>query len=128
MKTNKNTNKTRAELPKAIGETRSTSAMDSKASGRVVKADAQVPVDPAREDVKKHSERQTLRAFLDAVNVWRLNDADAARLVGVEPASFEVWKSGKAPISEEVLARMTMVALIRTALDIVSRRHFRTNG
>lgn len=118
MKTNKNTDKARAELPKATGDTRSTSAIGSKASRRGVKGDAQVPVDPASEDVTKHSERQTLRAFLDAVKIWRLNDADSARLVGVESARAEVWKSGEAPISEEVLARMTMVALIRTALDI----------
>ena len=30
----------------------------------------------------------------------------------------EVWKAGKARISEEVLARITMVEMIRTALDI----------
>ncbi len=104
MKTNKNTNKSRAQLPEATGDTRSTSAIERKVFRRVVKADAQVPVGPTPEDVTKHIERQTLRAFLDAVNIWRLNDADSARLVGVEPASVEVWKSYKAKIAEDVLA------------------------
>lgn len=118
MKTNKNTNKARAELPKATGDTRSTSAIESKAFQRVVKADAQVPVDPTPENVTKHIEKQTLQAFLDAVNIWRLNDADSARLVGSQPTSIQEWQTGKAPTSEDVLARMAMVALIRTALDI----------
>ena len=70
------------------------------------------------EHVTKHIERQTLRAFLDAVNAWRLDDADSARLVGAQPASVQEWQTSEASTSEDVLARMTMVALIRTALDI----------
>lgn len=70
------------------------------------------------ESVTKHIREQTLRAFLDAVNIWPLNDADSAGLVGAEPACVDVWKTGKAAISEETHTCMTMVALIRMALDI----------
>lgn len=118
METNKKTNTTPAELSKATDDTGSTSAIEGTAILPVAKPDDQITADPAPDNFTKHIERQTLRAFLDAVNVWRLNYADSARLVGVEPASVQVWKTGKAPTSEEVLARMTMVALIRTALDI----------
>jgi hypothetical protein len=118
MKTKKTTNKDRAILPKPAGDPRRRSTIDSNASKRVIKVDLPETEVFAGESVTKHIQKQTLRAFLDAVNIWRVNDADSARLVGAEPASVEIWKTGKGPISEEVLARMTMVALIRTALDI----------
>ncbi len=118
MSPKKNTNKARAELPKPTGNACSTGATEGKASRQVAKADEQIPVKPSPEDVKKNIERQTLGVFLDAVLTWRLNDCDSARLVGVEPARVEPWRTDKTPTSEEVLARMTMVALIRTALDI----------
>jgi hypothetical protein len=79
---------------------------------------ARVPADPAHGNFAKQIEKQTLRAFLEAVNNWRISDTDSARLIGAEPASFELWKAGKTPIRDEVLARMTMVALIKAALDI----------
>lgn len=118
MNSKKDPNKARAELPKPTGDARSTGATASKASRLVAKAVAQSPVEPNPEDVAKNVERQTLRAFLDAVDIWRLNAADVARLVGAEPASVESWRTGKTPISEQVLTLMTMVALIRTALDV----------
>lgn len=119
IKTRK-TNKGRAQLPKPAGAARRRITNDSNASERVIEIDLPAAVDFAPTIITKHIQEQTIRAFLNAVNTWRLNDADSARLVGVEPASVEVWKTGKAPDSEEVLARMTMVALIRTALDIAS--------
>lgn len=119
MKTKKNTNKVRTVLPKTIGDTHGADAIDSKAFRGVIKVDAEVSEDPKAGSFTKHIERQTLRAFLDAVKAWRLNDAESALLIGVEPASVEEWKTGNAPTSEEILARMGMVALIRTALDIV---------
>lgn len=124
MKTKKNANKVRKVLPNTIGDTRRADPIDSKAIRGVVKVDAEVSEDPKSGSFTKHIERQTLRAFFDAVNTWRLNDAESSLLIGVEPASVEEWKRGNTPPSEETLARMTMVALIRTALDIVFSSSF----
>ena len=119
MSNKKNTRRARPEPKRSTGDSTRSSANDRRAPQFVVKPIARKMDTRALEDFRKHVERQTLLAFLDAVNVWGLNDADSARLVGVEPATVQSWKTGKAPTNEEILARMTMVALIRTALDIV---------
>lgn len=118
MKTKKATNKGRAIPPREAGDPRRRSTIDSNASKEIVELDLQRKEAFTSDTFTKRIQRQTLRAFLDAVRVWRLNGADSARLVSAEPASVAAWRAGKAPTSEEVLARMTMVALIRTALDI----------
>ena len=62
---------------------------------------------------------QLIRAYLDAVAAWNLDDASAGNLIGVEAHSVREWHEGQfLDPSEEVLARMMMVAQIRTALDI----------
>lgn len=73
---------------------------------------------PSPDDLESRIDEQALEAFLDAVAYWTLDEADAARLLGVEPAVIEELKSGKLLDSEEIIARITMTALIRTALDI----------
>jgi hypothetical protein len=118
MKTKKNAKLTRAAQPNPTGDTHIPDTTDSKAIRRGIQAEARVSEEPTPESFTKHIERQTLRAFLDAVHTWGLSDADSARLVGAELASVNEWKTGDAPTNEEVLARMAMVALIETALDI----------
>ncbi|MGD0939575.1 MAG: hypothetical protein ABR905_07660 [Terracidiphilus sp.] len=63
--------------------------------------------------------QRTLSAYLDAVAVWNLDDTAAANLIGAPSETAHEWQDGQsAEPSEEVLARMMMVAQIRTALDI----------
>lgn len=118
MKTKKKAKLTRAAQAKPTGDTRTANTTDRKAIRPGLRADARVSENRTQESFTKHIERQTLRAFLDAVNTWGLSDADSARLVGAEFASVNEWRTGDAPTNEEVLARMAMVALIETALDI----------
>lgn len=119
MKTKrKNTSRNPTELQESICDPRRAGPIERQAMERVVETDAPVKEESTPENFRKHIEAQTLRAFLDTVTVWGLDASGSARLVGVEAASIEEWKTGKAPASEEILARMTMVALIRTALDI----------
>lgn len=118
MKAKKSTKKARAVLAEATGDSRGANATDRKALGWGVKAGTRVSGGSMPESFDKHIQRQTLRAFLDAVKAWRLSDTDAALLVGAEPPGIEEWKTGSASTNEEVLARMAMVALIKTALDI----------
>ena len=63
--------------------------------------------------------QQTMRAYLEAVAAWNLGDAAAGDLIGVAAQAVCEWRDGaSAEPSEDTLARMTMVAQIRTALDI----------
>jgi hypothetical protein len=118
MMTKKSTKRARAKMPVNAGDSYRRNAIVSKGSQRAIRMN--IPTREVRtpEDITEHIQRQTLQGFLDAVSTWSLKDADSARLVGVDKVSFRLSKSGKVPNNEEVLARMTMVALIRTALDI----------
>ena len=118
MRPRKNTSRTRAERRESVSDSHHAAASDRKTMPRPVEADAAMAEKSRWEMVTRQIERQTSRAFLDAVTIWGLGEADSARLVGVEPEAFGEWEAGEAPMSEEVLARMTMVALLRTALDI----------
>jgi hypothetical protein len=63
--------------------------------------------------------QRTVRAYLDAVAAWKLDDAAAGNLIGVESQTVHKWQDVLCvELSEETLARMMMVAQIRTALDI----------
>jgi hypothetical protein len=63
--------------------------------------------------------QRTVRAFLDAVTTWNLDETAAASLIGVAPEFAPEWQDAQSTDpSEESLARMMMVAQIRTALDI----------
>ena len=54
---------------------------------------------------------QLIRAYLDAVAAWKLDDASAGNLIGVEAHSLREWHEGQlTEPSEEFLARMSMVA------------------
>ncbi len=64
-------------------------------------------------------DQRTVQAYFDAVTAWNLDDAAAGDLIGVAPQVVHEWRDGQsAELPEEVLARMMMVAQIRTALDI----------
>jgi hypothetical protein len=62
---------------------------------------------------------QIAQAFLKAVLAWKLSDEAAGILIGAPAQDVHAWHSGE-PIetSEEPLARMMMVAQVRTALDL----------
>jgi hypothetical protein len=61
-----------------------------------------------------------IQAFLAATDKWELADSSAAALVGATSSMIQDWRSeNSTAASEEVLARMMMVASIRTALDII---------
>jgi hypothetical protein len=63
--------------------------------------------------------RQLLKAFRDAFTSWELDLSEAGYLIGVEEATVrEVLSAEAIDVSEEVAARIVMVALIRTALDL----------
>ncbi len=63
--------------------------------------------------------RQLMKAFRDAFTSWELDLSEAGYLIGVEEASARKLLSAQAiDVSEEVAARIVMVALIRTALDL----------
>ena len=63
--------------------------------------------------------RQLLKAFRDAFTSWELDFSEAGYLIGVEGATVRELLSAEAiNVSEEVVARFVMVALIRTALDL----------
>ena len=63
--------------------------------------------------------RQLLKAFRDAFTSWELDLSEAGYLIGVEEATVrEVLSAEAIDVSEEVVARIVMVALIRTALDL----------
>jgi len=65
------------------------------------------------------SDQRIIRYFYEAVAAWNLDDSAAGNLIGVSPRTIHNWKTGKSiEPSEEILARMMMVAQIRTALDI----------
>ena len=65
------------------------------------------------------NDQRIVRAYLDAVAAWKLDDAAAGDLIGVTSRSVRAWQDGQlAEPSEETLARMVMVAQIRTALNI----------
>ena len=62
---------------------------------------------------------RTIPAFFEAVEAWNLTDTAAAELIGAVPEAVCKWRDGQSvEPSEEILARMMMVAQIRTALDI----------
>ncbi|SRR6266702_5247730 len=62
---------------------------------------------------------QLLNAFRDTVASWELDLSEAKCLIGVEEATVREFLSAEASdVSEEVAARIAMVALIRTALDL----------
>lgn len=64
-------------------------------------------------------DQKVIQVFLAAVDKWNLDDSSAASLVGSTSSMIGDWRSGNSTTtSEEVLARMLMVARIRTALDI----------
>lgn len=63
--------------------------------------------------------RQLLQAFRETVASWGLDLSEAGCLIGVEQATVgEFLSTGAIHFSEEVAARILMVALIRTALDL----------
>lgn len=56
-------------------------------------------------------------SFLKAALTWNLDDEAAGVLIGVPPQSVNAWRSGEPIVStEDLLARMMIVAQIRTAL------------
>ena len=60
-----------------------------------------------------------VKAFLDAVQAWTLDGATACMLAGVPQDLVSDWESwATMKFGEKSLARMRMVAQIRTALDI----------
>ena len=62
---------------------------------------------------------QLLNAFREAVASWELDLSEAGCLIGVEEATVREFSSaGPIDLSEEVVARIVMVAQIRTALDL----------
>jgi len=65
------------------------------------------------------NEQRTVGMYLDAVAAWNLDENAAADLIGALPQEVREWWGGKlTKPSEEMLARMMMVAQIRTALEI----------
>ena len=63
--------------------------------------------------------RQLLKAFRDTVASWELDLSEARCLIGVEEATVREFLSAETiDVSEEVAARIVMVAQIRTALDL----------
>lgn len=63
--------------------------------------------------------RQLFKAFQDALTSWELDLSEAGYLIGVEETTVREFLSAEAiDVSEEVVARIVMVALIRTALDL----------
>lgn len=63
--------------------------------------------------------RQLLKAFRDTAASWELNLPEAGCLIGVEETTARELLSVEAiDVSEEVVARIVMVAQIRTALDL----------
>jgi hypothetical protein len=60
-----------------------------------------------------------LRSFLTTIAAWQLSPTDAGQLIGVKGSAVTNWQSGvPLDVGEDVIARMMMVARIRTALDI----------
>lgn len=63
--------------------------------------------------------QRTIRAYIDAVSAWNLDEAAASDLIGAATEEAGEWQDGQSSEpSQEILARMMMVAQIRTALDI----------
>ena len=63
--------------------------------------------------------RQLLKDFREAFTSWELDFSEAGYLIGVEEATVgELLSTEAIDLSEEVAARIMMVALIRTALDL----------
>ncbi|MGA9673589.1 MAG: hypothetical protein WBQ94_30640 [Terracidiphilus sp.] len=63
--------------------------------------------------------RQLLLAFRAAFTSWELDLSEAGYLIGVEEATVREFLSAETiDVSEEVVARVVMVAQIRTALDL----------
>lgn len=116
MNSKKNTSSAHPKQEKSIAGRYG--SIDSKAMRHLVPPDAAIAKRSTAETFAVHIQRQTSRAFFDAVSVWGLDQSGAARLVGVEPATIAEWKAGTLPSDEEAVARMKMVALIRAALDI----------
>ncbi len=60
-----------------------------------------------------------LDAFLRTITAWHLDESVAGSLIGVAPSVVAGWRVGK-PLaaSEEVMACISMVVRIQTALDI----------
>jgi hypothetical protein len=64
-------------------------------------------------------DQRIVNTYLDAVTAWNLDDISAGDLIGVDPNRVREWRSEKYEIlSEEMVARMMMVAQIKTALEI----------
>jgi hypothetical protein len=64
-------------------------------------------------------DQRTVESYLEAMTTWGLDDATAASLIGMISGTLHGWQNGHDEgLSEEALARMIMVAQIRTALDI----------
>ena len=63
--------------------------------------------------------RQLVKAFRDTVASWELDLSEAGYLIGIEEATVREFLSAEAiDVSEDVVARIVMVAQIRTALDL----------